>query len=256
MNNESPKKHLDLPVVHLDNAPGLPYIPHKADDPEIIAMRRNWPKGTVVLAQQYTGALIARDIASFNFTDKQARSHTFGILAMALINSAWHSYPERSQDIMRSAIELPQLAHDPQRPGDDPEWRETEAGSLNKLQQGLGFTAANAFTLFDLHRREKKGGQYDVTARRFGRNAAKCAIRMETMGLLSDQPDTRSAVEIQKDVRSIGLSLIDQTRYAHESYGHHPSLAQLADDPRDAWLTGAPSETILAFDSTFERFDT
>ena len=256
MSNERPRKVIDLSVLHLDTAPGLSYIPTKATDPEQIAIRRDWPTGTVVLASQYTGAAIAHEIASFPFTNRDARAHTFNILATMLVNSAWHSYPERSQSIMRSVVDLPELAVDTQGNNiDTPDWRETEAGSLEKIRRGLGFTANNAFRLFDMHRRDKTGNQYDIAARRFSRSAASTAMRMATIGLVSDTPGTRSAVDIQNDVRTIGLSLLDETRYAHELYGTHPTLAQLADDPRNAWLMGAPQQTRDAFDSAFARID-
>ncbi len=239
---KEPFKHVDLSILHLDNSEGLDPIPLKATDPQEAARRRAWPKGTLVLDQQRQGMMIASEIANFPFEDPQAQSFALGKLAIALINTSWYSSGQNAEDVMRRVIDLPELADDVWS------WRETRAGMLQKIQENMGSATRLSESLVIRH---IKGQSVETLSRRFARKAGSAAVRMACLGL-TPAPAGMSAHQAQHSARIIALDLIDQARYAHDSLGTHPSIAQLADDPREQWLRGAPTETRNAFDQAFE----
>lgn len=239
---KEPFKHVDLSILHLDNSEGLDPIPLKATDPEEIARRRGWPKGTLILDQQRQGMAIASEVANFQFEDPQAQSFAMGKLAVALINTSWYSSGQNAEDVMRRVIDLPELADDAWS------WRETRAGMLQKIRDNMASATHFSESLVIRH---AKGQSVETLSRRFARKAGSAAVRMARLGL-TPAPAGMSAYQAQHSARIISLDLIDQARYAHNNSGTHPSIAQLADDPREQWLRGAPAEARNAFDQAFE----
>ena len=245
-----PKRSIDFSVTLFDTSPGKPYVIKPATDPETIALRKSWPKGTSTFAQQHLGANIASEVIRFPFSDPEAQNFVFGKIATALVVSGWHSYAETAQSITRSAIDLPVLAEDFVDTGIE-DWRETREGMMNKIHSGLGRTAAYANNLFLVHKNGITGNRYEKAQRDFGRTAASTALRMAALNLTPAQT-YKTATKIQDEVVQVAVDWFDITKYAHHTNITHPSLAELADDPREKWLAGAPQQARDAFDQVFE----
>ncbi len=216
---KKPVTHFDLPKQHLI---GQHYVPARARRSSEIERRHSLPSGTVLLEQQRDGAAITRHITE-RIEDDRDFAYVSDMLAASALNASWYGFA-RHAPVMRR-LYLPELADD------ETEWRETRAGLLVKVRQGLAETAelASAVTAARVGGYETKRQAFEL-GRTLGNNALRLAcipIGNATYGL--------SAYEAQLAARDQSLVVVERSRELTGEVGVNVSIAQLAD--RDSPLS-------------------
>ena len=238
---EKPFRDFDVPVIFMDSPSDLDYVPPKATDPEIIALRKATP-GLAVLMDQELGRHIAERLTYAQFKDPEALTYTRNRVATALYISCCYSFDQDIEEVMRHRIKLPYLADD--SAGD--RWRETPEGLLVKAQEDLGAARASSIHWMNalVARKDKLAVAH---ARLFARHVGNSALKLTSLGMAEEYGGMDDAATIQKNTRILSMQLAQQASESYEGTGKYPSLAYLATAPIDDAFRGAPEEARAAF---------
>ena len=226
-------RDFDLPKEHLISEKH--FIPAKTHDKGEELRRREMRPGTLIAEQQARGLVIARVILE-NIDDEDAMVFASNTLAVAGLNSAWYSYAQRAQDVMRRRLKLPIMLHDRAR---QPVTVIEDATTL------LSKAGAEADRLvLAMERNPRKIGDHQ---RNVGLRTGNMALRLATYeplllgGFVGELDD--ETMQIQ--VRQIALKTLSSARTMHVAVGSHPSVAQLSDPYSDLsvyWHRKSPGQ--------------
>lgn len=238
---KQPYSHFDLPREFLSREGH--YLPPKARDQAEIARRRSLPAGTLVHEQQAKGIEIASKIFASVETG-EGMAFTTRLLGMTAINTSWYIFGQKAPDVMRRRLHLPKMANE--------ETEERLSAAQLRLDTIQDFNVAH-----DLANGVAKAHLIDkLSVRRangFGRHLGNLALNLAVLG---DGQTTISgnAFEVQEEVRSKGLNLIDGSINFVLDHDSHPSFAQLADydSPLGVhWRLEAPNAAFDAYNEAF-----
>ncbi len=210
-------RDFDLPVEHLIDE--RHYIPPKTHDPSEAIRRRELNRGTLIAEQQLRGLKVAKTILD-NLDEEEGLLFASDLLACSGLNSAWYSYAQRSQDVMRRRLKLPVM--------------------ITKRNQNPDMFMEDTLQIMDsavleagrlVGAMEYDPRRIDERQRKVGVRSGNAAIRLACYGsvLAGEFAMYPNEVETQGRVRELGLKALAKARSLHREMGSHPSLAQLSD---------------------------
>jgi len=195
------------------------YVPPATHDELIAVQRRQYPARTLVLGEQYRGALTANFWVERLLENGKQEDLVFSakVLAAALFGSARLSL-EGGQSVMRRHINLPIIADV------ETEERISEEAIMDMTLGGMEATAEFAENIYRANRALGR-----VSLRRshlFGRLAGESALwtallPYHAIGM------TGTAEQVQQAVRQVGLNALDTTQELYDEIGMYPTLAML-----------------------------
>ena len=215
--NKSPFKHFDMTTTHLPED-GPHYTPAWTRDSTERDRRHDMPSGSIILEEQASGLLVARQMIAHEYSNPEDQEFAFDQLVPTLTNASFYSGAAGAGDVMRRRRELPELASDE---GDG--WRQTKEGLLAKTRAEM----IHAVTLAtQIERAHKRGAKAESLRRQLGAQTGKIALSLACWDL-GDAPEGMSAYDIQAIVRLRSLDTIQQARQfaPRQAYG---SIAQLS----------------------------
>ncbi len=222
-------RQFELPVAF--TSPTDPeYIPPAAHDAVIAEERRELPPGTLVLEQQYLGAIAARQFMRELAESGSHEDLKFGadIVSAALIGSARLSL-RAGWPVMRRHLALPIVADSDGTYRDQTE-RVAATLEMLKLTTVLGK---------GVYEQQRNTGRVVLRfAHSFGRTAGEAGLWVavlpheENIGSATDSP-----YDIQHAVRRTAMDALEQTRRLGETLGANLSLATL----------GGPTTNLTAY---------
>lgn len=238
-------RDFDLPKKHLPKYGGH-YIPPKAFDPVEVSRRRQMAPGSLLAEQQAMGVRCADKILEL-VTEEEGLLFASDMLAMAGLNTAWYSYAERAQDVMRRRLHLPLLSHGRARVTDTI-IEDVHGGYAVAISEAIKLRNAIEHGLRAKPDRQKK----------FGRSIGNTSLRLAVMrpameGVLEVYADDEP--ELQDIARRHALLALEAARDAHEEMHAHPSMVQLSDpfSPLTVyWRNNAPPSARTAVHDALE----
>lgn len=229
---KSPFKHFDMPTTHLPED-GPHYTPAWTRDSTERDRRHGIPHGSLILEEQSSGLLVARQVIVHDYKNPEDQEFAFNQLVPALSNTSFYSGAAGAGDVMRRRRELPEFASDE---GDG--WRQTKAGLLVKTQKDIAYAATLASQLELAH---KRGTKAEALRRQLGAETGKIALALACWDL-GDAPESMSAYDIQAIVRLRALDTIQQSRQfmPQQTYGSLAQLARSSTPLARHWMQHAP----------------
>lgn len=229
---KSPFKHFDMTTTHLPED-GPHYAPEWTRDSTERDRRHDMPHGSLILEEQRSSLLVARQVILHKYDNPEEQSFAFDQLVPALTNTSFYNGAAGAGDVMRRRRELPEFASD-----DGDGWRQTKAGLLAKTQADMGRVTALASQLELAH---KRGAKAESLRRQLGAETGKIALALACWDL-GDAPETMSAYDIQAIVRLRALDTIQQSRQfqPQHTYGSIAQLARPTTPLSRHWMQHAP----------------
>jgi hypothetical protein len=210
--------NFDLPVKHLEGE-GEHYVPPKARDPHEIERRRMLAKGVLLAEKQAEGIKIARGILE-QMVDQDDTLFATRTLAAASLNTAWYSYAQGAQDVMRRTLQLPNYE----------DMDETNASEylFDTAIDQMGEAEIIAQRLVrDGHERRRL---YVVHKKPLGLKLGNTAIVLATIPHANQLAYLQDPAFRQMLARDCALGVLEDSRTLYKQMnGSNPTLAQLAD---------------------------
>lgn len=198
---------------------GPEYIPPATHNPLSAEARREVPAGTLIVAQQYLGAVAAGLFVQELVENGSHEDQVFGaeILSAALLGSTRLSL-RGGQPVMRRHLNLPIIA--------DPD-TDMRLGSNERIDMTIGQLEIAADLSEDLYRVKRATGRASLRlSHLFGRTAGDAALWV-TMLPHNEIGPTGSTADVQHAVRQVAMNTLDTTRRLGEQVGAPISLAML-----------------------------
>jgi hypothetical protein len=175
--------------------------------------------GTLIVEQQSRGLTVARTILE-NSGEEEGLLFAANTLAVAGLNSAWYSYAQRAQDVMRRRLKLPIMLHDRTR---QPSLLLEDATSVLLAAERDAGKLVRA-----MNENPYKVGEHQ---REVGVRTGNMALRFAVYGpvLMGEFGIETDDESMQERVREAGLDTLTAARTMHETIGVHPGIAQLSD---------------------------
>lgn len=195
------------------------YFPPLSHDAREIERRRGLPKGTLVVEQQYLGAVAAGLFLSQLSENGTHEDEMFGgsVMHAAMLGSARFSL-RGGEFVMRRHLHLPRVA-DP-----DTDMRMTNTGIRQTALDELVLATEMSKELYD---RKRETGRIPLRmSHRFGHAIGDVA--MWTAMMTHDEiGPTGTSSEVQKAVLQVGMEALDNTRRLRTRVGQNLSLAMI-----------------------------
>lgn len=213
-----PPVQFELPIAYglIDETP---YVPPVSHDSEVAEARRVFPEGTLVLAQQRTGACLAQLFIAKMVEGLPEDTIRFGskLITAALIGSAQYSFAP-GKPVMRRHLPLPILI-DP-----DTGRRTTAAERADLTKEAFSQVTQGSTAVW----REKALLERvsERTSHAFGRAAGTAALWLALLPHAS-LGETGTALGVQRQVRQVGMDALKSTAQLEAAVGARLSLAML-----------------------------
>lgn len=229
----NPPRDFDVPKVHLPNPSELNHVLEKSSDPEEIAFRQQNP-GLDRLRKQHIGLHMSRRLVFWPFKEKESQAYVNNTVAINLFNTSAFAFEEEQRAGMRNRLKLPILADY----ADDETWYQTYAGIYRKISEDFNLAEASSINWMNAHS-SGYNKRIETSAVTFARSTGQAALKLVSLGLTHDTQSTPS--EMGKNVQTLSLQLLDQSREAYAMSGVHPSLKHMATDPVEKVFPAAPT---------------
>jgi hypothetical protein len=195
------------------------YIPPVSHDTAEAERRRNLPPNTLVLEQQYLGAVAAGLFVQELIENGSHEDIVFGsnVLSAAMLGSARFSL-RGGRPVMRRHLHLPIMA-DP-----DTDIRTTQQGrneiTLDELELTTGLSK-------EVYERNRETGRVALgLSHRFGHEAGDAALWVAMLPH-DEIGATGTTTEVQEAVMQVGMNALENTRRLSRKVGQNLSLAML-----------------------------
>lgn len=214
---KAPFKHFDITVTHLPED-SAHYVPARTRDADEHARRHAMPPHSLILEDQASGLVVGQHTLAHQFANQHDEEFVHRQLVASLVTTGFYSGARGAGDVMRRRWLLPEVASDE---GDG--WRETKAGLLSKIQDGMSYAVTLAA---QLERAHKNGNKTESLRRQLGCQVGSTGIALACYDL-GDAPEDMSAYDIQAIIRLRALDTIQQSRQ-FAPLGTYGSIAQFA----------------------------